>query len=109
MKKDKKVILINGKNDDLYEQAIFVVRDNENAADSQINYIYEAEKILNNYVMDSGRAELINIQNNLICNNSEPENNKKTTTDKSDFETTVNYIMLMFCFIIVLALLRFLI
>jgi hypothetical protein len=109
LKKEKKVILINGENDDIYEQAIFVVRNCGSEPESPAILINEAEKIINNYVMDVDKAEFVNIEKKLFCGRHNSGADKKGFSDKNDFETTVNYIMLMCCVVIILSLIRILV
>lgn len=98
---NKRVILINGDNNKLYEQAIFIMKNNTKANIS-INFVDEAEKIINNYSSVGG----INLQSKLrnVGHNEEFELISKANKKSRDFETTLNAVMLMFCIILLCGL-----
>lgn len=52
MKEDsKKVIMVDGKTSEWYEKAIFIMRSDINIDNKPIDFVTEAEKIINAYMM----------------------------------------------------------
>lgn len=51
MNEDKKIILIKGGKSGWFEQAIFILKDKEQRKNMPKNFVEEAEKIINNYMM----------------------------------------------------------
>lgn len=52
MDNKKKVILINGDSSKWYEQAIFIINPDISANNIPIDFVSEAERIINNYMMN---------------------------------------------------------
>lgn len=70
--KNKKVILVNGNGSKWYEQAIFIV--NKNEANVPKNIVFEAEKIINEYLNKNYPDKkypnnISNVYNNKLKNN----------------------------------------
>ncbi len=54
MKEDnKKVIMVDGKRSEWYEKAIFIMRSDINTDNKPIDFVNEAEKIINSYMVKS--------------------------------------------------------
>lgn len=51
MNEDKKIILIKGGKSGWFEQAIFILKDKEERKNMPKNFVEEAEKIINGYMM----------------------------------------------------------
>lgn len=51
MNEDKKVILIKGGKSRWFEQAIFILKDKDQRRDMPKNFVEEAEKIINSYML----------------------------------------------------------
>ena len=51
MNEDKKIILIKGGKSRWFEQAIFILKDKDAKCDLPKNFVEEAEKIINNYML----------------------------------------------------------
>ena len=51
MNEDKKVILIKGGSSRWFEQAIFILKDSGDRKNMPKNFVSEAEKIINSYMM----------------------------------------------------------
>lgn len=59
MKEDnKKVIMVDGKRSEWYEKAIFIMRSDINTENKPVDFVSEAEKIINSYMIKS--ADTIN-------------------------------------------------
>ena len=115
MLKDKKVIMINGESSEWYEQAIFIVKNN--GYTPAINFVSEAEKIINDYVNKNSVEKIIIshdkeevLTDGLTVTEILPDDLTEISLDdlpdismqrdpKSDFEATLNYIMLLCCII----------
>lgn len=50
MEENKKIILIKGDNSNWYEQAIFIMRTDIAPKNVPVDFVLEAEKIINNYM-----------------------------------------------------------
>lgn len=73
MKEDnKKVIMIEGKNSEWYEKAIFIVRDDINTNNRPVNLVSEAEKIINSYMVKTATKI-----NEVKAGKIKPKNDKK--------------------------------
>lgn len=46
----KKVIMVDGKRSEWYEKAIFIMRSDINLANKPVDFVNEAEKIINSYM-----------------------------------------------------------
>lgn len=57
MEENKKVILIKGSKSRWFEQAIFIMKDKSNRKDFPKNFVAEAEKIINDYMMKKYSSE----------------------------------------------------
>ena len=68
--KGKNVICINGDSSKLYKQVIFVMKENEYAINSKkpIDFVSEAEKILNGYVNEEPEIRKNESKNAFIQN-----------------------------------------
>lgn len=52
MKEDnKKVIMVDGKQSEWYEKAIFIMRGDINTENKKVDFVKEAEKIINSYMI----------------------------------------------------------
>lgn len=57
MKEDsKRVIMVDGKNSEWYEKAIFIMRSDINTNTKPMNLVNEAEKIINAYMLKTTLA-----------------------------------------------------
>ncbi len=54
---DNRVILIKGNNSKWYEQAIFIVRKDAPKSQIPVDFVLEAEKIINNYMRGGSEAK----------------------------------------------------
>lgn len=71
MEEKKKVILIKGDNSKWYEEAIFIMRTDIPSKSIPIDFVLEAEKIINNYMQkclssQNKTLSLIKPQNKMI-------------------------------------------
>lgn len=58
MPSGKKVIMVNGESSKWYEQAIFIVKDENQNIVPEANYLVsEAEKIINNYFQETKKSK----------------------------------------------------
>jgi len=85
---NKKVIMIDGKNSEWYEKAIFIMRGDVNTGSKPVDFINEAEKIISSYIIKSASAI------NEIKSKTKINNDKK-------FDTILNVCLV--CSIIILA------
>lgn len=97
----KRVILINGDSNKLYDQAIFILK-NSTKKNIPIDFVDEAEKIINNYSSLDESNLKAKIRNSVP--NEEFELISKANKKSRDFETTLNAIMLMFCIVLLFGL-----
>ena len=52
MKEDnKKIIMVDGKQSEWYEKAIFIMRSDINTENKKVDFVKEAEKIINSYMV----------------------------------------------------------
>ncbi len=52
MKEDnKKIIMVDGKQSEWYEKAIFIMRGDINTENKKVDFVKEAEKIINSYMI----------------------------------------------------------
>ena len=77
MDEKKKVILIKGNNSKWFEQAIFILKDPGEQKNVPKNFVEEAEKIINGYMMRKYYAN-----NNLSSVYSKTEPKMKTSVKK---------------------------
>ncbi len=87
---NKKVIMIDGKNSEWYEKAIFIMRGDVNTDNKPVDFINEAEKIINSYIIKSASA----------INEIKFKSKSKINNDKK-FDTILNVCLV--CSIIILA------
>lgn len=50
---NKKVIMVDGKRSEWYEKAIFIMRGDINTESKPVDFVSEAEKIINSYMVKS--------------------------------------------------------
>lgn len=94
--KDKKVIFVKGDKSKWFEQAIFIVKEDIPKSQLPVNFLFEAEKIVNNFFKKRSVADFQkSVQNeapplytqqkhteNTIPKKKKPESKrKKTSTD----------------------------
>ena len=88
MLNNERVILIKGDNSKWYEQAIFIVKKTTEENKMPVNLVFEAEKIINNY-MTKG-----------ITSNKETAERKVIAKRRNkNLDITLNFLMLMSCII----------
>lgn len=71
----KRVILITGDSSKLYEQVIFIMRPNISSNNIPIDFVQEAERIINNYIKKNYNAK------NTIQNYGQVKNNTSLKTN----------------------------
>lgn len=98
---NKRVILITGDKTKWYEQAIFIVKKNIQHTDVPLNFIDEAEKIIENYMLDKNtflnQPEYALADSNI---NKIIKNKARKPKRKSGFDFMLNITMLIGCSVI---------
>lgn len=103
---NKRVILITGDKTKWYEQAIFIVKKNIQQTDVPLNFIDEAEKIVENYMIGNNillnqtgytKAEYAMANSNI---NKIVKNKAKKPKRKSSFDFMLNIAMILGCSVI---------
>ena len=108
MGKKERVILIKGDKSKWYEQAIFIVNQNTPQENIPVDFVFEAEKIIQNHVRKSYGMHVGNTvgiaYSNLKTSQPAviPKNKKKPKISRFDF--TINTIMAIGCFVIAAAI-----
>lgn len=104
---NKKVILINGNGSKWYEQAIFIVNDTEHKVPK--NIVFEAEKIINEYLNKKYPSNVSNVYNNSTYHSSSLKTLKKSKTKKSNKNLNKYLNISIFCTISIIFCLAYLI
>lgn len=109
MEKQDRVILVQGGVSKWYDQAIFIVNKNAQVSTMPVDFIQEAENIINEYLMNDKAGNDIVITDKNVTNfgnstiKTRPKTNVKTTkTVKSTsnaLDVWINTIMLVCCVI----------
>ena len=114
----ERVILIKGDSTKWYNQAIFIVNKNTPAAKMPVDFVAEAEKIINTYMQKSGKPGVAvqgvsslgaaqygaahatqSGKNSLASPRPQPPRSGKRTA--STFDITLNIMMILACVAIV--------
>ena len=53
---NKKIIMVDGKQSEWYEKAIFIMRSDINTENKTVDFVKEAEKIINSYMLKTSSA-----------------------------------------------------
>jgi len=53
---NKKIIMVDGKQSEWYEKAIFIMRSDINTENKKVDFVKEAEKIINSYMLKTSSA-----------------------------------------------------
>lgn len=104
MAKNDRVILIKGDNSKWYEQAIFIIKKDASASKMPVDFVLEAENIINNYMMRTGKAKDVVSK---YAANDKPQKNVETghlgsLAVKANRRTTdfIPYLAMLICCII---------
>ena len=90
MNANERVILIKGDPTKWYNQAIFIVKKEIPANKIPVDFVAEAERIINNYLVGQSRKNPKEIQNKPVVRQKK----------KSRFDFVLNIVMLAGCLVI---------
>ncbi len=101
----KKIILIKGGKSRWFEQAIFILKDKEKAKNMPKNFVEEAEKIINNYMIRNYSSECNVIES--YTNAKNVGNSIHSKAKKKKFDKFLNVLIILSCILIGLILYYF--
>lgn len=107
---DNKIILIKGSDSVWYDQAIFVLKKNESPKKIPINLVYEAEKIINEY-MNKNTFKIKSPVKEIKPTRSTPSVSSNTTNKKRKYDyagLVLNIGLIMSCVLLAMVLYNFL-
>ncbi|MCL2873482.1 MAG: hypothetical protein FWE29_00965 [Defluviitaleaceae bacterium] len=98
---EDRIILVEGDNSKWYEQAIFIVRKNIPQSKVPVDFVAEAEKIVNNYM----RIKTTGFKPNHLAHSSSEAaptahvspSRKPAAKKKSGFDTFINSVLFIGC------------
>ncbi len=103
MEAKKRVILINGDDTKWYEQAIFIVKKDVDGAMVPVDFVSEAEKIINDYMKTKNIPNPYAAYQKQIS--KQPKKMRKTVNGAVDF--ILNGAMLLSCVLLAAVLYNF--
>lgn len=97
MNDKKKVILINGKNSNWYEQVIFIIKESKEKNVPK-NLVLEAEKIINEHM--EKKYNKSNIYNYNVKSANKQKNNKKLIIYNNILNLSIFFTIIFICFLL---------
>ncbi len=93
---DERVILIKGDSSKWYEQAIFIIKKNAPQGKMPVDFVMEAERIINNYMSGKGKATLPKQPEPLKQQAINPQTERpKKVKRKNTFDIVLNTLLLV--------------
>jgi hypothetical protein len=93
---DDRIILVEGDSSNWYEQAIFIVRKNVPKNKIPVDFVAEAEKIVNNYMRLKSNSPAKTYSESVIAGQKISER-KASVRKRSRFDTFVNSVLFLGC------------
>jgi len=93
---EDRIILVEGDNSKWYEQAIFIVRKNIPQNKVPVDFVAEAEKIVNNYIHRKSNVQAYTSAQAALTS-APPLKSKQSVKKKSGFDTFVNSVLFLGC------------